>query len=133
MNGFEFMTVAVMWGMGAGCGVVGLSIAAVATVCLGTLKYVTDNNYAYGEDDEDGEYIDNYFVEDNTTPVSIGPVFPEGEVVEGQVHFLQEDDHAKVFKFEIDHDGDVGSWTYQRSLAYTADDKPAVLATPIPE
>jgi hypothetical protein len=131
MNGFEFMTVAVIWGMGAGAGALGLGIAAVTTVCLGTLRYAMATNDYF----EDDDFIDleSCFLEDETAQLSIGPVFPEGEVLEGQVHFLQEEDYVKVFEFEIDHDGDVGSWVYLSSIAYTGDDKPDVIATPITE
>lgn len=115
MNGYEFLAIAVMWGIGSGHGVAGLVVAGICTFSMfliAALRDREDTNNEYFDDEDDVVEVEA-IVDFNDLEPTIGEEFPDTAVM-GQVHFLVVKDtdvptEVKVLVYVFDGE----SWEYK--------------------
>jgi hypothetical protein len=124
MNGFTFLAIAVIWIV---CGYTDTILFAL----LGTLAVMSFSD----SDDEpecsscEVDYDNDIEVEEYVVPPTKGPVFPDGNIGDKHVHFLEEQDQVGIFAY----DRSEGMWTLVGQMPYAEGQKPEVVATVVPE
>lgn len=127
MNVFHFMTIALIW---VACYM--SDSLFIAMIC--TFLVIGSIDDCQCEEDEEDEFEltdedwDKSEKEDGPA-VTAGPVFPEEQVADKHVHYLEEPDTVGVFTFDRQN----MTWTLVGNMPYKDGQVPTAVATVVPE